>query len=634
MQKVHYGKVRMLGLAPREQARPLLWLRALVLRADLLLGLGAGFFAFGLYWLTLLPGLGSRDTAELQWVVPTLSLAHPTGYPLYTLLGWLWCQLPLGGSMAWRLNLFSALAAGSAVGVSYYVALALAQPRPIALAAALALAASRAFWSQATIAEVYALAALVQALLLLALLRWRAGRWPLWAAGLLAGLGLAHHRSVVLLLPGALLFVALSWRFGENRPRLAPRTLLGAAVALVLPLALYAYVPLRAPTWMQTWPQVFAHISGSALTTTWLDPARLRTEGARRLLELAREFIWPQFLPVGVALALLGGAQLARRDRAATALLLVGYALVCTFCAAYYVDDIEVFFIPAHQIEALLLGEGALLLLAGVARGTQKLGRSGRSIRRALPYTLFLLPAVLLWNNLPAIRALNTTDDEQIAREVMAQPLAQGALIIGDWYTTEGPHYLQVIEHQRPDLQFGSGIGRADVLQALNSGRAVYLTAPDLRLGLAHSPEGRLWRLSRAPLAASTSTPYQWQEGIALRGFTLEPQIYRPGQPVPMMLEWQAHAVPGQSYRFFVHLVGPDGKIWGQCDQSAGQEPTNRWQAGKRYADLIAPALAAEAPAGRYHVNLGWYEYPSMQRLPLADGSDDFVILGKIEVAR
>ncbi|KPV52922.1 hypothetical protein SE17_12640, partial [Kouleothrix aurantiaca] len=140
MQKVHHGKVRVLGLAPREHATPLfrVWLRALVLHADLLCGLSAGCVAFCLYWATLLPGLGSRDTAELQWVVPTLSLAHPTGYPLYTLLGWLWCQLPLGGSMAWRLNLFSALAAGAAVGVSYSVARALAQPRPMALAAALA----------------------------------------------------------------------------------------------------------------------------------------------------------------------------------------------------------------------------------------------------------------------------------------------------------------------------------------------------------------------------------------------------------------------------------------------------------------------------------------------------------------
>ena len=153
-------------------------------RADALIGAGLAVAAFALYLATLLPGLGSGDTAEFQRVLPTLGVAHPTGYPLYTILGWLWSQLPLGGAPAWRVSLLSAFAAALAVGAVYLVARALGQARVVAAAAALALAASRTFWSQATIAEVYALAALLQALLLLALLRWRGGRWPLWVAGL------------------------------------------------------------------------------------------------------------------------------------------------------------------------------------------------------------------------------------------------------------------------------------------------------------------------------------------------------------------------------------------------------------------------------------------------------------------
>src|SRR5262245_4548870 len=74
---------------------------------DLLIGLAVTLAAFWLYVATLLPGVGIGDTAELQRVVPLLELAHPTGYPLYTLLGWLWVQLPLGGTPAWRLSLFS-----------------------------------------------------------------------------------------------------------------------------------------------------------------------------------------------------------------------------------------------------------------------------------------------------------------------------------------------------------------------------------------------------------------------------------------------------------------------------------------------------------------------------------------------
>ncbi len=67
---------------------------------DGLLAAGLSLLAFVLYHATLLSGLGSADTAEFQRVAPTLGLAHPTGYPLYTLLGWAWSHLPLGGTPA------------------------------------------------------------------------------------------------------------------------------------------------------------------------------------------------------------------------------------------------------------------------------------------------------------------------------------------------------------------------------------------------------------------------------------------------------------------------------------------------------------------------------------------------------
>src|SRR5215213_3410575 len=106
--------------------------------------------ALALYMATLLPGIGSGDTAEFQRVAPTLGVAHPTGYPLYTMLGWLWSHLPLGGTPAWRMNLFSAATAALAVGALFLAARALGQARSVAAAVALTLAVSSTFWSQAT----------------------------------------------------------------------------------------------------------------------------------------------------------------------------------------------------------------------------------------------------------------------------------------------------------------------------------------------------------------------------------------------------------------------------------------------------------------------------------------------------
>ena len=117
-----------------------------------------------------------------------------------------------------------------------------------------------------------------------------------------------------------------------------------------------------------------------------------------------------------------------------------------------------------------------------------------------------------------------------------------------------------------------------------------------------------------------------------LTGYTLEPGSHRPGAAVPVLLEWEARARPNQTYWFFVHLVGPDGHIWGQVDLPPTQLPTERWQPGARYADLVSPVLKADTPPGTYHVTLGWYAYPSMQRLSLAKASADYITLGDIEV--
>ncbi len=47
---------------------------------------------------------------------PTLSIFHPTGFPTYTMLGWLWSQLPIG-EVAWRMNLLSAVSRRPRLGV-------------------------------------------------------------------------------------------------------------------------------------------------------------------------------------------------------------------------------------------------------------------------------------------------------------------------------------------------------------------------------------------------------------------------------------------------------------------------------------------------------------------------------------
>ncbi len=186
----------------------------------------AGLLAFGLYARTLAPGLtwahNGADGGDFLAAALTHGVPHPTGYPTYQLL--LRAIIALfPGEPARAGNWLSALCAATAValladlarrmlaalstGTSLRIGL-------VATAAALAWAASPALWSQAVITEVYTLNALIVVGLLWLLWRWReaisGGRlgWPwLAGAGLIFGLGLGNHLSLVLMLPGATVWI-------------------------------------------------------------------------------------------------------------------------------------------------------------------------------------------------------------------------------------------------------------------------------------------------------------------------------------------------------------------------------------------------------------------------------------------
>ena len=143
-------------------------------RRDTLISVAMFVIAVALYIRTLAPSVVFifDDTLEMQYVVPRLGILHPTGYPLYTILGKLFTLiLPLNDA-AFRLNLFSAFCAALAVAFVYLVAQKITAHRIAAIIAALTFAVGDTFWAQAVAAEVYALQMLLTALILWLTLRY------------------------------------------------------------------------------------------------------------------------------------------------------------------------------------------------------------------------------------------------------------------------------------------------------------------------------------------------------------------------------------------------------------------------------------------------------------------------------
>ncbi|MDZ7343531.1 MAG: DUF2723 domain-containing protein, partial [candidate division KSB1 bacterium] len=174
--------------------------------------LAAGLLPFLVYVYYLCPTIAAGDTGELITCAKILGIPHPPGYPLFTLIGRIFSYLPIH-SVAWRVNLSSAVFCSLACLFVYLSLFRLTANLWASLTGALGLALSRFFWHYAEVAEVFPLHLFLTALLtyFLILMQTTAGenqqdRYPqtvkyFWAASFFFGLALTNHHTIFLLAP-------------------------------------------------------------------------------------------------------------------------------------------------------------------------------------------------------------------------------------------------------------------------------------------------------------------------------------------------------------------------------------------------------------------------------------------------
>jgi len=205
---------------------------------------------FAFYAYHCAPGVTVEDSGDFIMSALTLGTAHPPGYPLYSMLGFVASRLPfIPPAMA--VNLVSGLfAALSAALLFWLLVKALGLPRIVAAVSAGALALHPMAWSQAVVAEVYSLTLfLIVSALCLAHKHQTTAKPTFWyLQWFIVGLGLTNHYPLFVL--GLLGFLA--WPF-TSLPEKKPRTLLLALFALGLGLSPYLLVVIntfwRAPSY-------------------------------------------------------------------------------------------------------------------------------------------------------------------------------------------------------------------------------------------------------------------------------------------------------------------------------------------------------------------------------------------------
>ena len=172
------------------------------------------------------------DNAEFATLGALGGGAHPSGYPLYVLWLRAWSWLP-GATPAHTTALATAILGGLSIAVLHAACCAWgARPAAATISVAIVAAAPIAlqFHSEA---EVFALNNLIAGLV-----AWLAagdgplrGRWRGAALGLVAGLGLAHHLTCVVVAPIGILGVVRAAR--ESRVSTVGLAVLGLAIGLL-----------------------------------------------------------------------------------------------------------------------------------------------------------------------------------------------------------------------------------------------------------------------------------------------------------------------------------------------------------------------------------------------------------------
>ncbi|MBD3334397.1 MAG: DUF2723 domain-containing protein, partial [Candidatus Eisenbacteria bacterium] len=341
--------------------------------------LAAALPLLAVYLAGLNRGLGTIDSGELAAAAHTLGIAHPPGYPLYTLLGRLAALVPLATILT-RLHVVSALSTAAAAGCA---ALALRATlseigegagRRVAVfvfpvAGAWAWGLSPALWSVAVVNEVYGLHVLFLALCVgLGVLLMRHGAAATRHGFLLAyalGLGLSHHLALLFAVPalGAAVLAA-------RRP--GARVLLAWGALCLLGFSIHLYLPLRSlqeplldwgnPTDLERW---FRHASGWQYRV-WLFP------GADFLRRQAIEQAGAAWAALGWILppAAIWGAAVLLKRRAALALFWIILGVVGhLWASAYDIKDIDPYFAASHLAVAALGAAGAGHIAGWLRRG-------------------------------------------------------------------------------------------------------------------------------------------------------------------------------------------------------------------------------------------------------------------------
>jgi hypothetical protein len=561
-----------------------------------------------LYLSTAAPDLTFWDAAELTTAAHTLGIPHPPGTPLWVLLGHLAGKAFQSVGPARAVTLLSVVASAFAGGLGAMMAARWIGSRG-AVAAAVSAGAMMSIWSNATEAEVYAVALLFSVALLAA--GERAGRAEVsddersrWRAliAFLSALAIPLHLSVLVALPAA---VTLAWRGRRPTTRELVAFLavgaLGASAVAILPL-----LASREPALDSGHPVTIPALL-DVLRRAQYDVAGLWPRRAPLWLQLGNVLEWADWqvafglhpdprpswkrtsLTVAWAwLALLGVRSLwrheARVGRAMTVLLgsgTIGVALwlnmrlgpsygagVVAADAVHEARERDYFFVLGFWAWGLCAGAG----MAAMAREfAKRLPRPATLLLSSLPFALAAVPLVANRPVMDRAREPSATLPRTVARLLLEAVPPNGVLYTAGDNDSFPLWYLQQVEQVRPDVLvitvpllgatwYREELARRHQVLAASSAEVWSGLGPTLRATASAARAARRPIRVSVLLAAVDRRQIEPDSGWALEGLVYAPSAALPAGQVglaPAVLRRARERVPTSALRALPPDVDP-----------------------------------------------------------------------------
>ncbi|MFN3196123.1 MAG: DUF2723 domain-containing protein [Chlorobiota bacterium] len=337
--------------------------------------------SLAIYILTIAPDVYYTDSGELAAVASSLGIAHPTGYPLFTLIGHLWSNL-LPWSAVFNLNLMAAVATAISsafifltsfelitnIGFKKKVGQLITELDDLLLSLFIAQGYSFALttWKQATSVEVYSLQLVIITLYLYLVTKAYftkedSGRL-LIAAGFTLGLGFANHLTSFMLIPAGLI-VLFTKTSKQDRWKLFSFVV---AVTL-LGFLLYIYLPVRSSqspefNWgavHRSFDKFWYHVTGAQYQVWMFSDGNAWKENFKLFFSL----IPAQLTWIGVLFLLFGLFTAFKQSRTIFYILISTLFLCLFYSLNYSIHDIDSYFITAYIAMFLIMLIGAKQLI-------------------------------------------------------------------------------------------------------------------------------------------------------------------------------------------------------------------------------------------------------------------------------